>query len=59
MNTQEQKSEVSKMVKIEPRYLMGTKAYHQLGEKGEDEWTRQAMGMTEEEYSEFMGGRAF
>ena len=29
------------------------------GEQGEDEWTRQAMGMTEEEYKEFMGEEHF
>ncbi len=38
METQEQKSEVSKLVKIEPRYLMGTKAYHQLGNISCDEY---------------------
>ncbi len=32
MNKQEQKSEVSKMKEINPKYLMGTKAYHQLGD---------------------------
>jgi hypothetical protein len=29
--------------------------YDIYGEQGEDEWTRHAMGMTEEEYKEFMG----
>ena len=29
--------------------------YDIYGEAGEDEWTRKAMGMTEEEYKEFMG----
>lgn len=38
MNTQDQKSELSKMVEIEPRYLMGTKAYHQLGDISRDEY---------------------
>ena len=38
MNTQEQKAEVSKMVEIEPKYLMGTKAYHQLGDISRDEY---------------------
>ena len=38
MNAQEHKSEVSKMVKIEPRDLMGTKAYHQLGDISRDEY---------------------
>lgn len=38
MNTQEQKEEVSKMVEIEPKYLMGTKAYHQLGDISRDEY---------------------
>lgn len=38
MNIQEQKSEVSKMTEIEPRYLMGTKAYHQLGEISRDKY---------------------
>ncbi len=32
MTKEEQKLEVSKMVEIEPKYLMGTKAFHQLGE---------------------------
>ena len=38
MNAQEHKSEVSKMVKIESRDLMGTKAYHQLGDISRDEY---------------------
>ena len=38
MNAQEHKSEVLKMFKIEPRYLMGTKAYHQLGDISRDEY---------------------
>lgn len=38
MNAQEHKSEVSKLVKIEPRDLMGTKAYHQLGDISRDEY---------------------
>lgn len=29
--------------------------YNIYGEQGEDEWTRHAMGMTEEEYKKFMG----
>jgi len=33
--------------------------YDIYGEKGEDEWTRQAMDMTEEEYREFMGEEHF
>ena len=33
--------------------------YDIYGEKGEDEWTRQAMGMTKEEYKEFMGEEHF
>ena len=32
MTKEEIKQEVDKMVEIEPVYLMGTKAYHQLGE---------------------------
>lgn len=37
MNTQEQKSEVLKMKEITPKYLMGTKAYHQLGDISRDQ----------------------
>lgn len=33
--------------------------YDIYGEQGEDEWTRQAMDMTEEEYKEFMGEEHF
>ncbi len=33
--------------------------YDLYGEAGEDEWTRNAMGMTEEEYKEFMGEEHF
>lgn len=33
--------------------------YDIYGEQGEDEWTRQAMGMSEEEYREFMGDEHF
>jgi len=35
---QEQKAEVSKMAKIKPKYLMGTKAFHQLGDISRDEY---------------------
>lgn len=38
MDTKKQKLEVSRMVKIKPRYLMGTKAYHQLGDISRDEY---------------------
>lgn len=38
MNTEEHKTEVLKMMKIKPRYLMGTKAYHQLGDISSDEY---------------------
>jgi hypothetical protein len=48
MNKQEQKLEVSKMVKIEPRYLMGTKAFHQLGDISREEYDLfSAIGETE------------
>jgi hypothetical protein len=30
--------------------------YDLYGEEGEDEWTRRQMGMTDDEYKEFMGG---
>jgi hypothetical protein len=33
--------------------------YDIYGEAGEDAWTREAMGMTEEEYKEFMGEEHF
>lgn len=36
MNTEEQKTEVSKKVEITPKYLMGTKAFHQLGDISSD-----------------------
>lgn len=33
--------------------------YDIYGEQGEDEWIRHQMGMTEEEYKEFMGEEHF
>jgi hypothetical protein len=33
--------------------------YDIYGEQGEDGWTRQAMGMTEEKYRKFMGEEHF
>jgi hypothetical protein len=36
MNTAEQKAEVLKMKNIDPVYLIGTKAYHQLGDISRD-----------------------
>jgi hypothetical protein len=43
------KAIAAKMVKIEPRYLMGTEAYHQLGDIGRDDYDLfQAYGETED-----------
>ncbi len=48
MNTAEQKAEVLKMKKIDPVYLIGTKAYHQLGDISRDvEYLLLAVGETE------------
>lgn len=38
MNRQEHKNELSIMREIESKYLMGTKAYHLLGEISRDEY---------------------
>jgi hypothetical protein len=38
MTQEEQKAIVAKMVKIKPKYLMGTKAFHQLGNISRDEY---------------------
>jgi hypothetical protein len=38
MTKEETKAEIAKMKKISPKYLMGTKAYHQLGEISRDEY---------------------
>lgn len=37
MNKQELKAEISKMTPTESKYLMGTKAYHQLGDLSREE----------------------
>lgn len=43
------KAIIAKMTKIEPHYLMGTEAYHQLGDIGRDEADLfQAYGETED-----------
>jgi len=38
MTEQEQKNEISKKVEIKPKYLMGTKAIHLLGDISRDEF---------------------
>ena len=38
MTEKQQKIEISKMIKIEPKYLMGTKAYHKLGDISSDKY---------------------
>ncbi len=38
MNKEEQQKELSKMVIVEPKYLMGTQAFHQLGELSREEF---------------------